>query len=226
MNPDSSVSHLGSLKWRGMDTQEQTRRQTRAAITPRAKRRFGGGMTGNERLTAITGAVLIVLLAVEGATIPFLGRLLTVHIFVGMLLLGPVALKLASTGYRALRYYGRSPEYVRAGPPAPGMRFFVAPVLVFSTLTLFGTGVALIAFGRLGPLSLLHKASFIVWVAVMSIHVLVYAMRAARRVVADVGRKRAAGAAIRQVLVLASVAAGLIVALLTLPVAEHWRHHH
>lgn len=183
-------------------------------------------MTGNERLTAIAGAVLIVLLAIEGATIPFLGGLLTVHIFVGMLLLGPVALKLASTGYRAARYYGHSPEYVRGGPPAPAMRFFVAPVLVFSTLTLFGTGVALIAFGRVGPLSLLHKASFIVWVGVMSIHVLVYAVRAARRVVADISRDRVGGAALRQVLVLASLGAGLVVALLTLPIAEHWRHHH
>jgi hypothetical protein len=209
-----------------METQEQTRTRIRTVTTPRAKRRFGGGMTGNERLTALTGAVLIVLLAIEGATIPFLGGLLTVHIFVGVLLLGPVALKLGSTGYRAVRYYGRSPEYVRGGPPAPAMRFFVAPVLVFSTLTLFGTGVGLIAFGRLGPLSLLHKASFIVWVAVMSIHVLVYAARVARRVAADVGRKRVAGAALRQGLVLVSVAAGLIVALLTLPIAEHWRHHH
>jgi hypothetical protein len=142
-----------------------------------------------------------------------------------MLLLGPVALKLGSTGYRMVRYYGGSSEYVRRGPPAPGMRFFVAPVLVFSTLVLFGTGVALIAFGRRGPLSLLHKASFIVWVGVMSIHVLVYAIRAGRRVLADAGRDPVGGAALRQVLVLVSLAAGLAVALLTLPIAEHWRHH-
>jgi hypothetical protein len=52
-------------------------------------------------LTAAVAAVLIVLLAVEGATIPWTRPLLTVHVFVGMLLLGPVALKLASTGYRS-----------------------------------------------------------------------------------------------------------------------------
>jgi hypothetical protein len=209
-----------------METKERTRRREQLAISPRPRRRFGGGATGNERLTAIVGAVLIVLLAIEGATIPFLRGLLTVHIFVGMLLLGPVALKLGSTGYRAARYYGRSDEYVRAGPPTPGMRFFVAPMLVFSTLTLFGTGVALIAFGNRGPLSLLHKASFIVWVGVMSIHVLVYATRAGRRALADVGRDRVGGAALRQVLVLGALAAGLVVALLTLPIAEHWHRHH
>ena len=192
-------------------------------ISPRLRRRLGGA-TGNERLTAVTGAVLIVLLAIEGATIPFLRGLLTVHIFVGMLLLGPVALKLGSTGYRFVRYYGRSSEYVRGGPPAPGMRFFVAPVLVFSTLILFGTGVALIAFGNRGPLSLLHKASFIVWVAVMSIHVLVYAIRAARHAFADFGRHRVPGVALRRLLVFGALAAGLLVALLTLPLAGPWHH--
>lgn len=208
-----------------METKEQTHRRRQLPVSHPRRRRFGGGATGNERLTAVVAAVLIVLLAVEGATIPFLGRLLTVHIFVGMLLLGPVALKLGSTGYRAARYYMGGGEYVRGGPPAMGMRFFVAPVLVLSTLTLFGTGVALVAFGRVGPLSLLHKASFIVWFAVMAIHVLAYAARAGRRVLADVGRDRVAGAALRQVLVLAALAAGLVVAVLTLPVAKHWHHH-
>ena len=37
----------------------------------------------------MTGAVLLVLLAVEGFTILRIGRLLTLHVFLGMLLLGP-----------------------------------------------------------------------------------------------------------------------------------------
>ena len=196
-------------------------------VTSRARHRFGGGVTGNERLTAATGAVLIVLLAIEGATIPFLRGLLTVHVFVGMLLLGPVALKLASTGYRFMRYYSRSPEYVRAGPPSPGMRFFVAPVLVLSTLTLFGTGIGLVAMGPgRGAMLGLHKASFIVWVAVMTIHVLGYATRAARHAFADFGRRRVGGVALRHMLVFGALAAGLVVALLTLPLAGPWNHWH
>ena len=47
------------------------------------------GTTGNELLTAATSAVLLVLLAVIGVTIIALGPLLWVHLFVGMLLIGP-----------------------------------------------------------------------------------------------------------------------------------------
>ncbi len=60
-----------------------------------ALERSSAARLGNHRLTALVGLVLLLGLAVEGATIPFLGSLLSVHIFVGMLLLGPVALKLA-----------------------------------------------------------------------------------------------------------------------------------
>ncbi len=136
--------------------------------------RRNGGATGNLRLTAVVGASLIVLLAVEGATIPWIQPLLTVHIFVGMLLLGPVALKLAATGYRVLRYYGGSAGYVQTGPPAALMRVLVAPILVLSTLALFGTGVGLLGVReRCRDRSpSLHKASFIVWFGATAIHVL------------------------------------------------------
>ena len=87
-----------------------------------------------------------------------------------MLLLGPVALKLASIGYRFARYYTGGVEYLRLGPPAPVMRFLVAPVLVVSTLTLFGSGVALLAAPHRGQILGLHKASFVVWFGAMTIH--------------------------------------------------------
>ena len=190
----------------------------------RVAHRVTGGVEGNSRLTAAAGAVLIVLLAIEGATIPFLRPLLSVHIFVGMLLLGPVALKLASTGYRFARYYTRSREYVEQGPPAPLMRLLVAPVLVVSTLTLFGTGVALIAVGPGGGAILgLHKASFVVWLGAMAIHVLGYARRAARDAFAD-WRNRLGGAGLRTALLLAALATGIVVAVLTLPLAGAWTH--
>src|SRR5262249_16873164 len=110
----------------------------------RYRRRPFGGAAGNARLTAPAGALLLVLLAVEGATIPFLGRLLAAPILVGLLPPGPVALKLASRVSRFARYYGGAREYVALGPPELPMRVLVAPVLVLSTLTLFGTGVALV----------------------------------------------------------------------------------
>jgi len=179
-----------------------------------------GGAHGNARLTALAGAVLLVLLAVEGATIPFIRPLLSVHIFVGMLLLGPVALKLASTGYRFARYYSRAREYVEAGPPAPLMRVLVAPVLVLSTLTLFGTGVLLVASPHRGAILGLHKASFVVWFGACGIHVLAYALRTFRHLVAG----RIPGGRVRLAIVLAAIAAGTVVAIGTYPLASPWLH--
>ncbi|HZE28572.1 MAG TPA: hypothetical protein VE055_00635, partial [Gaiellaceae bacterium] len=104
----------------------------------RLKRLFVGGSAGNEHLTLAVAALLLVLLAVEGVTLLNLNALLTVHAFVGMLLIPVVALKLASTGWRMLRYYRRGEEYVRRGPPHVALRVLVAPVLILSTLVLFG----------------------------------------------------------------------------------------
>jgi len=81
-----------------------------------------GGTTGNERLTAVTGVVLISLLAVIGVTIISLRNLLWVHLFVGILLIGPVVLKLGSTGYRFIRYYTGNQAYRRVGPPQALLR--------------------------------------------------------------------------------------------------------
>ena len=178
------------------------------------------GALGNARLTALTGAILVVLLAVEGATIPFLRPLLSVHIFVGMLLLGPVGLKLASTGYRFARYYTRGPEYVEAGPPAPVMRLLVAPVLVLSTLTLFGSGLSLLAAPHRGAVLGLHKASFVVWFGACAIHVLAYALRTLRRLAGG----RIGGDGLRVALVLTALVGGVAVAVMTYPMAGPWIH--
>jgi len=187
-------------------------------------RRGTGGAAGNARLTAVTAAVLIVLLAVEGATIPWIRPLLTVHVFVGMLLLGPVAPKLASTGYRFAAYYAGRREYVAKGPPATLMRLLVAPVVVASTITLFATGVAVVAVGGRGMLLGLHKASFLVWFGAMSVHVLAHARRAARDGLADLGRGRLGGAALRLALVAGVLVAGVSIAVATLPLAHSWAH--
>ena len=134
---------------------------------------LAGGTDGNERLTVLTGLLLIVLLAVLGVTIVFIGRLLWLHLFVGLVLLGPVALKLGSTGYRFARYYTSDAAYRAKGPPAPVLRG-LAPLVVGSTLAVFVTGVALLVLGpgSRNPLVLLHKASFIVWIAVTAVHVI------------------------------------------------------
>src|SRR5262245_27019001 len=77
------------------------------------------GVAGNERLTALTGAVLLIGFAAGGITIVSVSRLLTLHVFLGMLLIGPVAVKIGSTCYRFARYYTGAPPYVEKGPAAP-----------------------------------------------------------------------------------------------------------
>ena len=46
-----------------------------------------GGSDGNEQLTAVVATLLIVGLAIEGATVLNLRALMTMHAFVGMLLI-------------------------------------------------------------------------------------------------------------------------------------------
>jgi hypothetical protein len=187
-----------------------------------ARRAGFGGARGNAFLTSLVGATLLVLLALEGATIPTIHRFLSVHIFVGMLLLGPVTLKLASTGYRFVRYYTGDRDYVRLGPPQPLMRFLVAPVLVISTITLFASGVLLLVEPQRGMLLLLHKASFIVWFGAMAIHVLAYAVRAGRNVLDDFLRGRRAAWLVRLSLAVFAIGAGAILAAATYPLAGPW----
>jgi hypothetical protein len=172
---------------------------------------------GNEQLTALAGVLLIVFLAVEGATLLNLRALLTVHAFVGMFLLPIVALKLASTAWRMVSYYLGREEYVRRGPPALALRVVVAPVMVASTIALFGTGVYLLAVHEVqGTAVGLHKASFIVWLASTSIHVL-----ARLALMSAALRARYPGLAPRLGLVVVTVVAGAAVAVATLPGADH-----
>jgi hypothetical protein len=171
---------------------------------------------GNEQLTAFAGILLIVFLAVEGATLLNLRALLTVHAFIGMFLLPIVALKLGSTGWRMARYYLGAQEYVRRGPPAFPLRVVVAPVVVASTLVLFGTGVYLLAAHETqGTAVCLHKASFVVWLVATSIHVLARLARTA-----DALRARYPRLAPRLGLAAVTLVAGAAVAMMTLPGAD------
>jgi hypothetical protein len=182
-----------------------------------------GGARGNALLTSLVAAVLLVLLAVEGATIPAIHQLLSLHVFVGLLLLGPVVLKLASTGYRFVGYYGGKTDYRSQGPPTSLMRFVVAPTVVLSTLVLFGTGVALLAVPGRGAVLTLHKASFLVWFGAMTVHVLAYAGRVGRQLVAET-TLRVDGRGYRLAVAFLAIVAGLIVAVAAYPLAHPWFH--
>lgn len=191
-------------------------------------RKVRDGVAGNARITGASAATLLFLLAAEGATIPFIGQLIGPHIFIGMLLIPPVLLKLASTGYRFARYYAGSPPYRRKGPPSLPMRL-LAPGVVLTTAALFATGVALAVVGPESdsPLVFLHKASFILWFGLMTIHVLGHLLEVPRLALPDWrragGREAAlAGAGLRIVLVSGALVAGLALALATVSLIGPW----
>jgi hypothetical protein len=206
----------------------EEQREREAVPAPVTER--GGGVDGNERLTAATAVVLVVLLAALGVTILAIGPLIWWHVLLGMLLIPPVLLKLGSTGWRFLRYYTGSPEYVRRGPPLLPLRL-LAPLVIVATLAVFATGVALLAVGPAGGVLVgLHKASFVVWLVVTAVHVLAHLRRIPGLVSADWRRRRippesrVAGTAWRRLLLAASIVVGAVVAIATVRYAQPWVH--
>ncbi|HEY5286512.1 MAG TPA: hypothetical protein VIJ50_05365 [Solirubrobacteraceae bacterium] len=205
---------------------------------PGGGRITGGGTRGNERLTAATGILLVILLAVIGVTIVRLGPLISVHLFVGLVLIPVVGLKLASTGYRFVRYYTADPVYRERGAP-PILLRMSAPVLVATSVSVLATGVALLLIGpeSSGTLRLLHKASFIVWVAFMTLHVVghlpdmqkTFLTRRGERVEYN---RHAAGATGRIISIVGALVAGVVLAIVLIPHFGAWtnfeafRHHH
>jgi hypothetical protein len=199
---------------------------TAAPARHRRRADTSGGVAGNERLTAMTGTVLLILFAAEGVTILRVHRLLTLHFFLGMLLLGPVTLKVCSTVYRFARYYTGAAPYRRKGPPAPLLRL-LGPLVMATSLAVLGTGVALAVVGPGNYQWLaLHKLSFLAWFGVMAIHVLVYAPRLPQILTGGNAMQRGAavlgGRAARWLLLAASLAAGVAIALSTVHLAAHW----
>jgi hypothetical protein len=220
------------VAWRAESVRSDRDAPPLAARRPRSGGLFGGGASGNEQLTAVTGAVLLVLLAALGVTIVRIGGLLNEHMFLGMLLLGPVALKISSAGYRFVRYYTASPRYRAKGPP-PAMMRAIAPIVVISTVVVFASGVALLFAGSSSRSTLLplHKVSFIVWLAFTALHVLGHlaelpaALRAAGRSERpwdDLG----AGRGGRALSLAAALVGGLVLALVVESRFGVWAHLH
>lgn len=185
---------------------------------PQRRQRRDPHVAANGRLTATTGVVLLVLLFLEGITILRIVPLFSWHVWIGLALIPVVGLKLLSTTYRFARYYLGDPRFRAAGPPVPLLRL-AGPLVALSTMAVLATGVAAwlagpSAFGIL----FLHKAVFVVWFGLMSIHVLAHARRAIRWTRADLpsgpSSRALRGAAGRQAVVLGSLAAGIAVAVL------------
>jgi hypothetical protein len=195
----------------------------------RLRRRWRlGGPEGNEILTSAAAIVLVGLLVAEGITIVHMGGLLSAHMFIGLVLIPPVALKLGSTGYRMVSYYAGSRAYRVKGPPLLPLRL-TAPVLVASTIAVLASGVLLLAAGHKSSMALtIHKLSFIVFGVVLAVHFVAYMPRVVRSVQADwsaAHRHAVPGAGVRAMLVAAAVGGGAALALALLPTIHAYGGH-
>jgi hypothetical protein len=187
------------------------------------------GVVANGRLTASTGIVLTVLLLVEGYTILDVRGYITLHTVLGLLLIGPIALKSATTVYRFARYYAGRAAYVRRGAPPPALRI-IGPFVILSSLAVLGTGIALIpTHGNSDTWITLHQASFIVWICLTGVHFLAHILEAVRGTARDLRRApndaAGRGRSLRWLSVTASLAVGIALAGAFTPAASSWQLH-
>lgn len=179
------------------------------------------GVAANERLTSLTGGLLFVLLALLGLTVLSVRSLLPQHFLLGFLVIPPLALKMASTGYRFVHYYTGDPPYRLAGPPQLFMRL-LAPLVVVSTIAVFTTGLELWLFGlRFGSIWIeAHKWSFFVWLPITGLHVLGYLGRTGRAAAEEFSSSPFSQAMTRRSLVVGSLVAGVALAIASLTYAS------
>lgn len=101
----------------------------------------------------------------------------------------------------------------------------LGPVVIASTLALFGSGVAMLVLGPSdGWVVSLHEASFVVWLAAVALHVLGHVLRVPGLASADYRgpRARRPGSLLRQSAVALALVAGLVVAAATIQYAAPW----
>lgn len=179
-------------------------------------------------MTAATGAVIFVLLAVEGVTVLSVRSLLRIHVFVGMMLIPPVVLKIATTSYRAARYYLANPRYRHKGPPPLVLRL-LGPFVISLTVAVIGSGVVLVVLGsdHRSPWLQLHKATFILWFVVMTVHVLGHLVETVRIAPRDWTTRapRVSGTALRRLALVAAVAGGIAFGFVLQPNVTDWLAH-
>lgn len=185
-------------------------------------------VAGNERLIALVGSVLLVLIGVEIVIAAMLRVLMPIHIFVGVLLTIPLCVKIGSVGYRFLGYYTGSPAFVHKGPPRLEMRL-LAPLLLLASLGLVASGIILALLGPTNVWSVwvlrLHALSVMCWLPLLTLHVGAYIWRVPRLLLAD-WQKRAAhlvpGRVWRYVGTFVALLAGLGAAVLVAPLTASW----
>ena len=208
----------------GAATEDTPRRRASTRTAPTGPRL--GGPEGNARTTGLTAAVLLVLLAAEGATLLQVHAWITPHVVIGMVLVPFVVLKMSTTIWRMVSYYrGPGPYRDRGAPPI--LLRLLGPVVVLLTVLVFASGIALL----LVPHSLrdvvffVHKASFVLWFGAMTIHVLGHVLETSRLAPADLvarTRRQVRGAGARLWAQAGCLVVGVLLAALMAPTIGPW----
>ena len=150
----------------------------------------------------------------------FLRIWLPTHTVVGVLLAGPLLVKMGSTGWRFLRYYTRAPAYVRRGPPPLTLRV-LSPVLLITTLVIVSSGIGLVVTGLLQPFLLIHVFSALVWLPLIAAHSLAHLQQVPRSIASDwsskLGPRFHVGRGLRLGVNLGALLLGVIAAVLLFP---------
>jgi hypothetical protein len=217
---EASPPRRASIADRTVDRDPAAGRPGRAAGPPL------GGPEGNARLTGLTAAILLVLLAAEGFTLLRLHALVTLHVVIGMVLVPFVLLKMGATSWRMVSYYLDRGPYRRRGAP-PLLLRLLGPVVVLLTLLVFGSGIALLLVPRSvrDTMFFVHKASFVLWFGAMTIHVLGHVLDTSRLAPADFvarTRRQVRGASARLWAQAGCLVAGALLAALMVPTVGPW----
>lgn len=199
--------------------------------TPRRAREvepvLTGGAEGNTRLTASLAGMLLILFFLEGVTLLGVRTHLSLHVFLGALLIPVSVFKAGTTTWRFAKYYWGTPQYVRKGPPHILLRL-LGPFVVILTMAVLFSGLFLIVIAPKSQHNfwlLAHKASFVLWFCAMSVHVLGHIIETGKEATLDwfgSKRRQIAGAGIRQFAEIAALAVGIGMALWVTPHASNW----
>jgi len=209
-----------------------------AGVRPFSAHRARTARAANARLVAMTGLALLILLPVPYLSALGLDSLWRVHYFSGLLLVPLLGVKLAGTGWRAVRYYLGDRGFRADGPPHPMPRI-TAPILVLSTVVLFLSGVEmLLGADRFGSWSTIHNGAAIVFTGALGLHLLAHLWDTPGEVAADLAPSRAtapakvSGSRRRTAVTVIAFVAGISLAAAAMPVSQ-WQtsrppgeHHH
>ena len=184
----------------------------------------------NARLTGIAGIVILILLVAEVVTVALgAASVLSLHVAIGLTLVPPVLVKLASTTWRMVNYYVGAAAYKHRGPP-PTLARILGPLLSLTIILLLISGGALI----LGPSSLhraalrVHKLTFYLVVLLILAHLAMHLTKAIRLTARDWLNRRGATflTRARWTAVAGSVLLGALLALTLTGHAEPYLHQY